>query len=170
VKTMNDRASVMTALNSADRAVTYFPQGGRADHQSPLLRHRASWPSRMTRRFERDGSALRARETRGGPSGMVRRARFGGRTSRRPAPIGGFSAPARASWSMGIEPCPGAFSSPWWIPAADGGFLVSSRGRMTGLPPEFYTLKTPQWLALNAPPGSRSNYSIDHRTSNAYLT
>ena len=26
-------------------------------------------------------------------------------------------------------------------------------GRMTGLPPEFYTLKTLQWLALNAPPG-----------------
>ena len=23
-------------------------------------------------------------------------------------------------------------------------------GRMTGLPPEFYTLKTPQWLRLNA--------------------
>ncbi len=23
-------------------------------------------------------------------------------------------------------------------------------GLMTGLPPEFYTLKTPQWLALNA--------------------
>jgi hypothetical protein len=39
---------------------------------------------------------------------------------------------------------------------------------MTGLPPEFYTLKTPQWLALNAAPGSTPNYSIDHRTSNVY--
>jgi hypothetical protein len=158
-------------------------RGGRVGHQSGFcartclygsrpqiaLGSPESWPSRMTGRFERDESALRAREARGCPSGMVRRARFSGRPSRHPAPIENLPLRLGPSWSIGIAPCPAGrlllaavnLGNRRKLP----GFVP---GRITGLPPKFYTLQTPRWLALKATPRSRPNYGIDHRTTSVY--
>jgi hypothetical protein len=53
-----------------------------------------------------------------------------------------------------------------WYPAFRSKSKTEAKAAWPDCPREFYTLKTPQWLALNAAPGSRPNYSIDHRTSN----